>query len=539
MQMRDKLINYIKQIDGYSLLLSFLFSTMLIMSCHVFYTPHGNSTVETTFVTDFHVLDIAGILILIPLIYSVIKALLYMLKSVNRVVWTGERQKRILVFMGYLIFIFVMWIPYLFSYRPGGIYSDTVDSLDMALGNKTMENHHPVLYTLTWRFVFWLSGVFRGENVHIGLNNYTILQTLLLAGALAGFLYYLYKKGIHKLVLTFLLILFAIYPLYPYYGISLWKDTIFSVAFFLFCLFLYDVFGNNPEDITWKQLASYGILSMLVMFLRNNGIYIALFYSVGIVLLCLKNRRSIAKKIGIISVSMLVVAWIIQGPLFDKAGYNIDKATESLGIPIQQTAFILSTNGNTEGVDLEFLDTLMPLENWQALYNPVVVDTIKFDPSFDRAFLEENYSEFVRTYLQLVIKNPVKAVKAYLLQTMGFWNVFESDSTAYICNVHFGNAMYYMSDYFDYLFDISFHDMVAPKNYLSAAIFVWGMIVTIFICLKKRYYAGMIPLLPMFGLWITIMIATPVAFSFRYIYGIFLCVPLYVLISLRACREEK
>lgn len=535
--MREKLQTYKSRIDGWLVGLSVLFSAMMIISCHVFYSPNGKSTIDTAYVTDFHIIDVAGFVLLIPLVYCVLKAILFLLASTTTVIWKDERKKNCLVFLGYFVFLLVVWLPYLFSYRPGGIYSDTVDSLDMALGNKPMENHHPVLYTLTWRFVFWISGVFRGVNVHKGLNAYTTLQTMLLAGVLAGFLYYLYKKGIHKYVLTSLLLLFATFPLYPYYGISLWKDTIFSITLFVYCVFLFDTFHNCPEDITKRQLSIYAVLSVLVMFLRNNGIYIVLLSTVGIVLLCLKTRKRIAKRIGIISAILIVVAWVIQGPGFDRAGYNIDRATESLGIPIQQTAFILSTNGNVEGVDMEFLDTLMPLENWQTLYNPVVADTIKFDPSFDKIFLEENSSEFMKVYLKLVLNNPVKAVKSYFLQTMGFWNIFESDSTAYICNMHFGNANYYISDYFDYLFDISFNDMVEPKNYLSAAIFVWMMISTVFICLHKRYYVGLIPVLPTLGLWITIMLATPVAFSFRYIYGLFLCAPLYLLICLRACKE--
>ena len=95
-----------------------------------------------------------------------------------------------------------------------------------------------------------------------------------------------------------------------------------------------------------------------------------------------------------------------------------------------------------------------------------------------------------------------------------------------------------MSDYFDYHTDISFRDMVEPKTYLSAAIFVWVMLAAICICLGKRNYMGIIPMLPTLGLWLSVMVATPVGFSFRYVYAVFLCVPLYLIICIGANREK-
>ena len=210
-----------------------------------------------------------------------------------------------------------------------------------------------------------------------------------------------------------------------------------------------------------------------------------------------------------------------------------------MGVPIQQTAYILATDGNVSSEELEVLNEIMPLENWKALYNPIVVDTIKFDPSFNREYFQENVSEFIKVYVGLVMRNPVKAVKAYMLETLGFWNIFESSPTAYICNVNFGNVPYYQGDYFDYFFGISFRNLVEPKNYISAAVFVWMMLATIAICLEKHYYVGVIPILPTLGLWLSIMVAAPVAFSLRYVYGIFLCMPLYLIICIRAMGQKN
>lgn len=531
---RKMFAKYKEKISGWYLLFSAMFSAMLIISCHIFYDPNNNSTVETAYVSDFHIVDLMGIFLLIPLIYIIIKIVEFCFRAAATIFYGEKRKKNPWVLLAFWAIILIPWIPYVFSYFPGGIYADTVDSLNMALKKAELDNHNPILYTMILRFAFWITGAFRGEGEYYGLFFFTIFQTIVLALILAGFVYFCYKKGVHRYFVGLLLLLFAVFPLYPFYGISMWKDTPFSIVIFVFAVYLFHVFSHNPENITKGQLLGYGIGSVLIMFLRNNGIYIALFYSAVIVLMTVKNRRRIALKIGVVSLIAIAAAWIIQGPVYDKCGYNITKTIESLGVPIQQTAYILATDGNINSEELEVLNEIMPLENWKTLYNPVVVDTIKFDPSFNREYFQENVSEFIKVYAGLVMRNPVKAVKAYMLETLGFWNVFESSSTAYICNIHFGNAPYYQGDYFDYFFGISFRNLVEPKNYISAAIFVWMMLATISICLAKRYYVGIVPVLPTLGLWLSVMVATPVAFSFRYVYGIFLCVPLYVLICMKA-----
>lgn len=530
---------YKKQISIYYFLFSALFSVMLIVSRHIFYEPYNNSTVDTTYVSDFHILDLGGMLLLIPLVYIAMKGIAFCLRAFSAVILGENRKKNVWVLFAFFAVISLAWIPYLFSYFPGGIYADTVDSLNMALQKAELDNHNPILYTMIWRLVFGITGAFRGEGEYTGLFFFTIVQTLLLAFVLSYFTYFCYKKGVHIYFVAFLLLLFAVFPLYPFYGISLWKDTPFSIVLFVFAVYLFHVFSEEPENISNRQLVVYGIFSVLIMFLRNNGIYIACFYSVVIVVLTIKKRRRIAAKIGMVSLVLIMASWIIQGPVFDKCGYNITRTVESLGIPIQQTAYILATDGEVNSEELEVLNEIMPLENWKALYNPIVVDTIKFDPSFNREYFQENTSDFIKVYTRLVMKNPVKAVKAYLLETMGFWNIFESSSTAYICNVHFGNVPYFQSDYFEYYFGISFRNLVEPKNYISAAVFVWMMLAAISICLQKRYYVGLIPILPTLGLWLSIMVAVPVAFSFRYVYAVFLCTPLYVLICMKAVSEDR
>lgn len=536
-----------KKINLWLALFSMLFAGMIIVSRHIFNFQADLSTIATVYVTDFHFLDFIAWACMVPVIYLLTELAAFLFASLGTGLFGVERngRKGIWVLAGSFLFLLLLWFPYLPSYWPGGIYSDTVDSINMALGKAGLDNHHPILYTLIWRFMFKVTGAFSGEGEYGGLKLFTVTQTLLLAFVLSYFIYRGYRWGLRKAFLLFWLLAFAIYPLYPFYGISMWKDTLFSLTVFAFSVFLYHTFSgarkstsrpdadggktadNDGISLTW--LARYCLFTILIIFLRNNGIYVAAFYSAAITLLCLKQRKA-ALRIGAASFTILLISAVIQGPVYDRCGYNINKTTESLGIPLQQTAYIVSTDGIVTQEDEEVLTELMPLERWKELYNPIVADTIKFSPEFNRGYLEENGGEFMKTYFHLMLRNPVKAVKGYLLSTMGFWDIFESSSTAYICNLHFGNVEYFMSDYFDYYLHISFRNLAEPKNYLSAALFVWLLLGTVFLCLAKHNKKGLIALMPTLGIWLTIMAAVPVAFSFRYIYALFLCTPLYLII---------
>lgn len=531
----------IQKIHFWLFIFAMLFSAMLVAGCHVFNLPQDPSTIATVYVTDFHWVDLILWACIVVIVYLLLQGICFLFSAVGTVFFQEERSasQGKWVFIGSFVLLMIFWIPYLMSYRPGGIYSDTVDSIHMALYKDSLSNYHPILYTLIWRLMFRVTGAFSGKGEYGGLNLFTEIQTILMALALAYFVYRCYRWGLHKAFVFLCLLVFAVFPLYPFYGISLWKDTFFSLAVFIFSVFLYHVFSKEREDLSPAQLALYSLLSLLIVFLRNNGIYVAAFYGVTITLLCLLplRKKKIAIKVGTASLVILVFSAIIQGPVYDRLGYNLNKSTESFGIPLQQTAYILSTDGKVSEEDLEVIGNILPPERWRELYNPIVADTIKFDPDFNRSYMETHAKDFMKTYFHLAAQNPVKAVKAYMLATMGFWDVFESSSTAYICNFHFGNVEYFMSDYFDYYLDISFRNLVEPKNYISSALFAWLMLETIFICLAKRNYKGIIALMPTFGVWLSIMAAAPVAFSFRYVYALFLCVPLYLIICIHSFKN--
>ena len=515
-------------VSVWRLIYSVAFSIMLVLARHVVY---NGGDLTSTYVSDFSPMDILYFVLFLPIVYLVLTLLAVVVNKTAAGFFVASRARTTPLFIILTAFFMILWIPYLMTYWPGGIYSDTVDSIQTAMGNAEWDNHNPILYTFIWRLVFLVTGYFNGNGEYPGLKFFTVFQMLLIAGIMAYFIAWCVRHGIHRAFVALIIIYTALCPLYPFYGISLWKDTIFSIAMFVFSLFLFATVAGD-EDMKTVDYVWYGLLLLLVIFLRNNGIYIAAFTALITFLILRKQFRAKAQRLGIISLAVIIASIIIQGPVYDSLGFNSIKKGESLGIPIQQTAYIIASGGVIEDEAYEVLDEIMPMYNWITLYDPVVADTIKFDPSFNRTYFNMRTGDFIKAYLTLIKDNPIPALKGYMLATMGFWDATKSSSIAYICNTHFGNATFFMTDYFEYYMGWSFKNLVEPKHYLSSGLMVWFMLLTLVAVLSKRSYRLIIPILPTIGLWLTLMIATPVSFSFRYVYSIFLCIPLYILIIL-------
>ena len=516
------------RIKWFYCIFSALFSLMLVFSMHVFYDPEGMGTVDNVYFKDLHIVDLFVWIILFTLIYVVIS----FLPKVRKEVFFGTKREGKCIAQFFITFfvMVVCYFPYVASFWPGGVYSDTMGSIEIALGLEKMTSHEPIGYTLLWMIMYKIAGGSLNPGDYGAMYLFTVVQTLAMILLLSFFVNWLYRRGLKKLVCVAITLFFSLCSLYPFYCVSLWKDTVFGMIIFGYSWFLYCFIENIKvkEDISKGYLFGLVLLTVCVMFFRNNGIYVAVITGI-IAVFVIREYRKALKKVIISLVITTTACIIIKYPVFNALGYNVDSKIESLGIPLQQTSYILCTGGTVSESSLEVLDSIIPIEQWHSVYNPTVVDSIKFDPSFDRDWFNDNVGLFMKTYLRLCCENPVKAVKAYLLTTMGYWDTFKSSSSAYICPKSIAWTGIFQEDYFGYYTDISFQNAVMPRHYISAAVFAWLGIFVLFFLLENKRSGDILPLIPALAVWFTIMLAAPLAFSFRYVFAVFLCAPIYLL----------
>ena len=96
-------------------------------------------------------------------------------------------------------------------------------------------------------------------------------------------------------------------------------------------------------------------------------------------------------------------------------------------------------------------------------------------------------------------------------------------------------------DLFEKMFGFSIYEKIENMAPISAAYFLFTMIITAAILWVRKSYAKLIVLIPGFVTWLTVMIATPVTISLRYVYILVLMVPveIYLLTTKRISLKKS
>lgn len=427
--------------------------------------------------------------------------------------------------------IFAAWIPYFLTYYPGGIYSDSFTSLYQVLYS-VFSNRHPLLFTVGVGACV-LPGMKIFGSLAAGTMTYTIVQSLIMAMVLGYFVLWMRKKGIRPLVYIAAAIFMAVFPLYPFYAIAMWKDTPFSLALLLYTLYLIDVIqsdGEKLEDLS--GVLKYLILTFFVCFYRNNGIYIALLVHGTLTVLYWKRMLSTLKQFQLLSLLCIAGYFILYGPVYHALNLATDPV-ESLGIPNQQIFAVFSfENGEYTEEEAEFISQIWDLEEIPEKYAPLLADVPKwYMDRFDEDFLDAHLSEYFKTWFTLCTKNFELYVRAWLMETLTFWSPLHSGWEAYIMPGVWPNDYgLYQRNLLQEMTGFHFGALVEPDSYLSPGLLFWVAMLfggTAFHAAPKgKKIKAFVPMLPLMGLWITVMIATPIGISLRYLYMVVLMLPL-------------
>ena len=559
-----RLLHNIKN-NFFLLLYSALFSGMLIFSKHfVLRTDSAfDAHIKDVTIFDLHWFDLAAWLAFTVLISSVLTVAVSVLNKGLSCPAPGpdhsntddrprsdaaagtSRHKTtagIMFFLAVFAFLIISWLPYTLTFMPFGVFSDTDSVIRQATGDKVLTNHHPVLYTFMWRAIYKIGNLLRPGDFYLKL--FSILQELAAAAVYAYCIFRLRALNAGRRLIVLSALFFAFVPLVPLYVASLWKDTLFCLALFAYTLWMTGVVRSHEaiysaDKVPLSHLVSFAVSSLLMIFLRNNGLYIFAASSV-IILLYLLSKYGPRKLLPLTAVFAVILgfALVITGPAYDRFGLNVDEKVESYGIPLQQAAFIELTDGQVSAQDQAFLDKLIPKESLKEAYTPLSVDGTKWHKDFDSEFLNRNSSEFLRVYARLVRDNPVKAVKAYCLATFGFWSTAKTTGNGYISVRMFIKKHMEQTDYFKKLFGYPIAVILVPKKYISYAALFWLVLLMFVILLEKRQYKYLIPFTPALTGWATVMVATPVAFSFRYVYFLFLLQPIFIYLLVTGLRQD-
>jgi hypothetical protein len=427
--------------------------------------------------------------------------------------------------------IFICYVPYLIVFLPGFFPPDTNYQVNQSFGYIFLSNHHP-LFTTAIFSIFIKFGLFLGS-ANLGLLSFSFFQMLIMAFSFSYVIQYMNKKGVHFYIQALSLLYFMFYSPHAFYSITMWKDTIFGIVFMLLTIQTIQLVDNINIYLKNKNnIVVYGLLCSALFLTRHNGFYILLLF---LPILFIFYRQYYKYLLMILS-CIIIFYVIIQ--VFSSV-YNIKKGAigEALSLPLQQiTRVVVDNEKQLSHKDKELIGKLLVFDRLTELYNPQISDPIKSPSVFNEKVFKDNKIKYFGLWIKLLFKYPKAYIEAFLCHTLGYWfpDINYWVVLRDICDNHY-NIHYYriVPNFVDNAFAGIFVFRVFPaiSMLISIGFAVWVTVILTLIFILKKSYKYLLVIFLIFLLWLSCL-ASPVSGQFRYIYGLFLVLPVLFSVAL-------
>lgn len=302
-------------------------------------------------------------------------------------------------------------------------------------------------------------------------------------------------------------------------------------------------FVSGYRENAWESNKRLFILAGLgMMLLRNNGIYVFVVMLLFLVWL-MKGIR-----VNLFLTGLVMIAIAVTPDVAIKQILNLPQLfQERVGIPLQQFSRAVAVGAPlTEEEKAYSIKMMIPgrIAKW---YDPFTVDLIKWNSDFDFYYFNSHSDDFWKNWKSLGKRNKEVYVEAWLFATYGYWAFPAPDE---MTQSRFGwafsegdlknglspdhNNAYKTADIHTF-FKKDTQEKLGTfmwnhSRYLGAGTCLWLTLCMGLLLFYRRQYSRFLVLLPACLLWGTLMIATPAAFVYRYVYFFPLCMPFFLLL---------
>ena len=520
-----------------TIIFDIIFSIVILIQTKInFIGGISQSLQENTF-EKFVGIDILKYIVIFILVFIIIEAIQIFIKKIKKEEILQEqdeldKKKKIKYWGIYTLAIFIPYIIFFLIHYPGSVLADSFSSIYQITGEIKLNNHFPILYTFFVGIFIKIGQAI--NNYNIGIALYTITQIMIVSAGLGYFLTWLKEKKVKNIYILLTTIYFIGNAIFATYAITMWKDPLFCLFLFILMLRLYDVLESNGEILKKTSvMIQFIVLNILISFLRNNGIYITLLIGLILLIKYWKNYKKFI--IGNAIVAILIV--FIQGPLYSYLEIKTP-SEESFGILIQQIAYTMSVEGEIDEADKKLLNEILPEQEWIESYTPFIVDNVKWDPSFNSSVLGKNKGEFIKIWVKTLSKNFINYVKAYSLATYGFWSIETNCNYGFYDNYIFeNNYNIHKVNLVEKATGVNLEKIGGKTDFLGTGTLFWIMMIVVVSLIRNKESKYIISLLPGIILWLTIMVATPVAFSLRYMFVLAYAFPFILVLPIIKKKE--
>lgn len=431
---------------------------------------------------------------------------------------------------------------YWMNWFPALLSKDTYTQMQQALGITPYSNHHPWLHTMLIKLFMGIGRMAFGSN-QAGAA-FTAFASLLVSSILILIILKFYCERTASGIWLFAAAIFILEPIHCIYSITIWKDVLFAYALLAFCFILMVMetqfrHQGKPKAYMWF---AYVLLSFIFCFSRTNGLYAWIF---TLPFLLWHYRKNL--KPWIIS-TMVCVLLIIgyKGWLLPHFQVTEPDMVESLSVPLQQIAFTIQKGGKFSEYDTGVINCIADMESMGKRYDAHISDPVKnlIRDYGSQDYITQNKLDFIKMYISVGLKNPTDYIVAFLNQSRGYWYQKMSNYIYFSEGVHSNAAELgiYRNPHLPSNVSAALDKLM--DKYCDIWHMFWSLALSTYVVLILFVYSlarkrSCFYFMPIIGVLITLVIATPVNDEFRYAYGIYLSLPLLLMESARNCNYHK
>ncbi|MDE6946653.1 MAG: hypothetical protein K2P14_05685 [Anaeroplasmataceae bacterium] len=332
------------------------------------------------------------------------------------------------------VFLLFCWAPCYISVFPGNFIYDATSEFNQIengfSGNFPML--HSILITQILSFAYQLTGSY-----NIGIAVYTILQMLILSFMFSHIIYKFSQHHVNKIVLSILVLYYAMFPVIHILVTSTVRDVLFS-GLLTYTAFLFWLMISEKEVFmhSISRPVFLAIILTLTLLARNNNagiimIIILFLLSIFVWIWAGQGKRKGAVIFTIVTVSsylMLSCVLVTLCQPFRPA--NISSSLSILTQPIVR-AYLSDENNFTQEEEKEFRKFF----KGDLVYLPKDGDATKFQlVEMDG---NNKFFDFFKLWVKIGIKNRAAYMDAILANTEQMWfpnsviNGYKQASTPY------------------------------------------------------------------------------------------------------------
>ena len=519
---------------------SLLFSTALLFGERL-------DSVENVDVRDFR---LWAALPVFTLLFAVLTRFLWLCLDLlrGRVGKGGVSNK--ITAVGAFFFLLLCWLPVFLAVYPGFFVYDAQDEY-VQVATRVFSTHHPLVHVLL------LGGIVCGvhkltDSYNLGIACYMIFQMLLAAGGFTFLLSYLRRKKVSPVLRLVSLLYLGLFPTVVMFTLCSAKDALFTLALLLLLICLLEM---GTQESAFYASGGWQILfvlsGMAMMLLRNNGFYA--FLVMIPILLFLQRKRW--RRLLMLTVCALAGCLLINSGLKAVLHAQSGEYQELLTVPIQQLA--RTYKYAPEAFSPEDEDILHEILSEEALrlYTPRLSDPVKY--RFDNGTFAKDKAKYAGLWLRVGMKKPLIYLNAWWLTSYGFWypdmviNVYGGNTVftfTYQDNSYFGyeveepgvreSKIPWLNEVYRKLSLEVWKEKVPVVSWLFSPGAMFWLYAFLFAgLLNSRRYKILYPYLPVFLLWLTVLLGP--TYLPRYVLFFWYALPLFLAMNRDEILSER